>query len=165
MNKWVTRAALAIVCVGLGFLAWRIFFPNHEQLIRKRLTELAAACSFPPNELPLTSLKNCQKAVSFCAPDVEIIVNVPNYPMEKISGREDLLQKALASRAFTGGLKVEFFDVVVKVEPDKKSAVATLTGKARLASEKDFFLQELKFTFKRIDRDWLVSRVETVRTL
>ena len=165
MNKWVVRAVLAIVCVGIGFLAWRLFFPNHERIIRKQLTELAQLCSFPPNQPPLTALKDCQRAASFCTPDVEIIVNVPNYPMEKISGRDDLLQKAIAARGFTGGLKVDFLDIAVQVAGDKKSAVATLTGKARLGGEKDFFLQELKFTFKRVDRDWVISRVETVRSL
>ena len=76
-----------------------------------------------------------------------------------------MLQKAIAARGFTGGLKVDFLDIAVQVAGDKKSAVATLTGKARLGGEKDFFLQELKFTFKRVDRDWVISRVETVRSL
>ena len=165
MNKWVVRGFTAVLCLILGFTAWHFFFPNHEQFLRKRLTELAELCSFPPNQPPLTALKDCQRAVSFCAPDVEIIINVPNYPMEKISGRDDLRQKAIASRGFPGGLKVEFLDMAIKVAPDKQSAVATLTGKARLGGERDFFLQELKFTFKRVDSDWLISRVETVRTL
>src|SRR5580765_5970611 len=165
MNKWVIRTVLALIIVGVVFFVWHKLFPNHEQFIRKRLTELAELCSFPPNQPPLTALKDCQRAVSFCAPDVEIIINVPNYPMEKISGREELRKKAIASRGSTGGLKVEFLDMAIKVAPDKQSAVATLTGKARLGGEKDFFLQELKFTFKRIDSEWLISRVETVRTL
>jgi hypothetical protein len=164
MNKWAGRVILTILCAGIAFLVWRVFFPNHEQLIRKQLTELAALCSFPPNQPPLSALKDTQRAVSFCSPDVEILINVPNFPVEKISGRDDLLQKALAAHSFTGGLQVEFFDIAVKVAPDRQSAGATLTGKARAGNDKDFSLQELKFTLKRNGRGWLISRVETLKT-
>ena len=165
MRKWAGRTLLAIICVGIALLVWLVFFPNHERLIRKRLTELAQLCSFPPNQPPLSALKDIQRAVSFFTPDVEIIINVPNFPVGKISGRDDLREKALAAHGFAGGLQVEFFDMAIKVAPDKKSAVATLTGKVRAGNERDFSLQELKFTLKRDGREWLVSRVETVKTM
>jgi len=69
------------------------------------------------------------------------------------------------ARALPGGVKVEFYDVAVTLAPDKKSAVATLTGKARMAGEKEFFLQVLKFSLNRMEGEWLVSRVETVKAL
>jgi len=52
----------------------------------------------------------------------------------------------------------------VAVAPDNQSAVATLTGKGRVAGESDFFVQELKFTLKRVEGEWLIYRVETVKT-
>lgn len=165
MKKWLGRAFVAIICLVIALLIWRIFFPNHERLIRKRLTELAQFCSFPPSQPPLTALKDTQRAVSFFTSDAEIIINVPNYPVEKISGREELRQKALAAHGFVAGVEVEFLDMAIKIAPDKRSATAILTAKARLGSEKDFSLQELKFTMKRDGRDWLISRVETLRTM
>ena len=63
------------------------------------------------------------------------------------------------------GLSVEFLDINVTVEPDRKSAAADLTLKARVAGEKDLIVQELKFTLRKIDGTWLIIRVETVKTL
>src|SRR5438874_1125485 len=123
MNKWLLRIALVAVVLGLGFWAWRIFFPNHEQKIRQRLMEVAQTASFSGNQPPLSSLKDCQRLASLCTPDVEITVNVRGYSQEKVTGRDDLLQKALAARALMGGLKIEFLDINVTVAPDKKSAV------------------------------------------
>jgi hypothetical protein len=33
------------------------------------------------------------------------------------------------------------------------------------AGDKDYYVQEMKFTFQKIGGDWLITRVETVRTL
>ena len=116
MKKWVLRIALVAALLGLGIWGWRKFFPNHEQLIRKRLAEVAEAASFAPNQPPFSSLKDVQKLASFCTPDVEITVNVRGASEEKVTGRDDLRQKALAVRAFAGGLKVEFLSDAVKGE-------------------------------------------------
>jgi hypothetical protein len=45
------------------------------------------------------------------------------------------------------------------------SAVANLTGRGKIPGEKDFLVQELKFTLKKVESDWLISRIETVKTL
>ena len=62
-------------------------------------------------------------------------------------------------------MKVEFPDVNVTVGPDKLSAVADVAVKVQAAGEKDFYVQEMKLTFQKIGGDWLITRVETVRTL
>ena len=92
-------------------------------------------------------------------------MDLRGHSQEKLSGREDLLQKAIAARSLTAGLAIEFLDINVAVAPDNQSAVATLTGKGRVAGESDFFVQELKFTLKRVEGEWLIYRVETVKTL
>src|SRR6266849_350770 len=144
MKQWSLRIVLTAAVIAAGIWTWCTFFPNHEQLIRKRLNEVAQVASFSGNEAPLMTVKNCQKLASFCTPDVEITVEVRGHSQEKLSGREDLLQKAIAARSLAAGLTVEFLDINVTVAPDNKSAVANLTGKGRVAGESDFFVQELK---------------------
>jgi hypothetical protein len=58
---------------------------------------------------------------------------------------------------------VEFPDMSITVGPDKLSAVADVAVKVQAAGEKDFNVQEMKFTFQKIGGDWLITRVETVR--
>ena len=164
MKKWSVRVIFAAAFIVLVIWAWHTFFPNHEQIIRKRLLEVAAAASFSANEAPVVTMRNCQKLGSSCTPDVEIIVDVHGHSRETVNGREELLTKALGARSL-GGLTVEFLDLTVALAPDKKSAVVTLTGKGRIAGESDFMVEELKFTMKRVEDAWLIARVETVKPM
>jgi hypothetical protein len=43
------------------------------------------------------------------------------------------------------------------------SAVADVAVKVQAAGQKDFDVQEMKFTFQKIGGVWLITRVETVR--
>jgi hypothetical protein len=60
---------------------------------------------------------------------------------------------------------VEFPDVNVTVAPDKQSATADLTVKAQAGGDRDSIWQEMKFTLQKTGGKWLITRVETVRTL
>ena len=74
-------------------------------------------------------------------------------------------QAALGARSALSGLKVQFPDINITVAPDKQSAVADLTVEANVAGERDPIVQEMKFTLQKTDGEWLITRVETVRTL
>jgi hypothetical protein len=80
------------------------------------------------------------------------------------SDRDEIAKAVLAAHSAADGQKVEFLDVSVAVGPDKQSAVADLTARAQIAGDKDFSVQAMKFTLQKIDGQWLITRVETVRT-
>ena len=46
--------------------------------------------------------------------------------------------------------------------PDKQSAVADAAVTVKATGETDFGVQEMKFTFQKVDGNWLITRVETV---
>jgi len=165
MSKRIFRAGLAVALIALGVCAWRIFFPSAEQVIRKRLNEVARTASFSAKEAPLATALNSQKLANFFAPEVEIRVDVPGRWQHTFHGRDEIAQAAASARSLVGGLSVEFLDITVTIAPDRESAEASLTLKARIAGEKDLIVQELKFFLKRIDGTWLIIRVETVKTL
>ena len=63
-------------------------------------------------------------------------------------------------------MTIEFPDINVTVAPDKETAVVDLTAKARIPGDANFYVQEMKLVWKRVGRrDWLIERVETVKTL
>jgi hypothetical protein len=165
MRTWVPRLLLLAVAVAVTWWLWSIFFPSPEKVIRSRLKELAALASVSPNEAPLAKLANANKLISYCANGVELAVDVPGRSLPTVTGRDDLLQAALMARSSMPGLTVQFFDIEVEVGPDRESAVANLTAKIRVPSERDYYIQELKFTFKKIKGEWLIQRIETVKTL
>ncbi len=165
MKQWLFRLVVVAALVALGIWVWHILFPSQEQIIRKRLAELAQAASFSGNEAPLAKAANSQKLTTFCAADVEIALDVPGRSLQTLSGRDELRAAALGARSMLSGLKVEFLDPIVSVASDKQTAAVNLTARGKIPGEKDILVQELTFTFKLVEGDWLINKIETVRTL
>jgi len=165
MKRWLTRIVLLAVLVAVGIWVWSILFPSPERAIRQRLAEVAKAASFPSKESPLAVAANSQRLTTFCTDDIMITVELPGRSQHTVNGRDELLQGAMAARSFAPGLKVEFVDVTVTLAPDRQSAVANLTAKGNVPGEKDLLVQELKIKLKKVGRDWLIERIETVKTL
>ena len=69
------------------------------------------------------------------------------------------------ARSRAGGLRVKFPDINITVAPDKQSAVVDLTVEANISGEHNSIVREMKFTLQKTDGQWLITRVETVRTL
>ena len=163
--KIVLRLALLAVVIAAGVWLWNVFFPSSETVIRRHLNSVAADASFDSKQNPLVAANNAETLAGFFATNVQINLDVPGHAQQSFASRGEITQAALAARSVVGGLKVEFLDVDVAVGADKLSATADLTVKAQAAREKDVIVQEMKFTFQKIDGDWLITRVETVRTL
>jgi len=161
--KILFRLVLLAVLVAAGVWLWAVFFPSPEKVIRQRLAEIARLASFSPNENPLAALGGAQKLAGFCSPDLHVKLAVPVNADHTFESRDEIAQADLAARSALGGmLKVEFVDVLVTLAPDKQSAVADLT--ARIQTGSDLNMQEIKFTLKKVDGQWLVTRAETIRT-
>ena len=165
MSQGLKRLGLILALLALGFWAWRFFFPSPERIIRKNLSAVARLASFAPNEGALAKLSNTQKLTGFCTGDIEIAIDVPGRLPRTLSGRDALTQAIMSARSTLSALKIEFLDIQIAVGGDRESAVARLTAKADLPGEKVPEVQELKVTFQKVGRDWLIHRVETVKTL
>jgi hypothetical protein len=164
MRRWILPAFVLAAVLAAGFWVWHEFFPPPERVIRLRLKQAAALASYSAKEAPAAKLFNSQKLAGFFTSDVVLRLNIPGYS-QMLTGRDDLAQAALLARQHFTSFSAEFSDVLVTVAPDKQSAVVNLTAKASSPGEMDFFVQELKLSLKRDGRDWLISRVETVKTL
>jgi len=165
MNRWFWRAIIAATLVVVAVWLYSVFFPSPERLIRARLAQLAKSASFGRNESPVAILANSQRVANFFTADVEIRVDLPGRSAATLSGREEVRERTMAVRSIVGGLQVEFLDINLAIAPDKQSAEANLTLKGRIAGEKDLVVQELKFLLNKIEGDWKIKRVETVKTL
>ena len=164
MKAWAGRLLLLAVVAGLLVWGWRVFFPGPERVIGKRLTEIRELVSFGSNEGPLAKLGNTEKLLGKFAPDTEVVVDWANR-QQTLQGTEELRQTIMAARSALTSLRVEFIDVVVKVGADKRLATADLTARAEISGERDPYIQEMLFSFKKVEGDWLVTRVEPVKTL
>jgi hypothetical protein len=163
--KIICRLVFLAVVIVAGVWLWTILFPSPEKIIRKRLAQAASEASFKSGENPLIGAARAETLAGFFSTNVEININVPELGQHNFAGRDEIMQAAAGARAEAGSLTVEFPDMNITVSADKLSAVADVTLKVQAAGQKDIYVQELKFTFQKTGGDWLITRVETVRTL
>jgi len=163
--KILVRLLLLAALILLGIWLRSVLFPSPEKLVRKRIAELARLASFSPGEglvkqgLRLHSLGNCFAA------KVEVAIDLPGNQHHEFADRDEITQSALLARQNLRWLKIELLDPNVALSLDKESAMVNLTVRVRFPDQKDLIVQELKFSLKKIDREWLIIRIETVRTL
>jgi SnoaL-like domain len=165
MMRWLGRVAMVGAAVALAIWGWRAFFPSPEQIVRKRLIGLAQVASFAPNEASLMKVARAQKLASFFTSDAEITVDLPGHFPQSINGREEVLQVAMSARTMLKAIKVQFLDIGVKLDDDREAGVAHFTVKADVAGENTPQVEELEAQFKKLGGDWLIKRVQNVRTL
>jgi len=162
--KMTLRFLMLAALVALGLWVWTLLFPAPEKVIRQRLTQLARTVSFSSDESQVMRLAGARNLAGFFSTNIEVNIDIPGHTHHNFMGREEITQAALASRSGTGSLTVRFPDIRVTVAPDRQSAVADLTVEANIPGEPDPIVQEMKFTLQNIDGEWLITRVETVRT-
>ena len=163
--KILFRLLLLAAVTALAFWLWTLFFPSPETVIRKRIDKVARLVSFGPREGNIARAANVLQLTGYFATNIEITVDTPAQSKQTLSGRDELTQAALAVRNVLAGLSVEFLDQTITLSPDKLEATVSLTGKARVPGDRDLLVQELKFYLQKINGDWLIVRIETVRTL
>jgi hypothetical protein len=164
MKLGVRHLIVLVVLAAVGVWGWRAFHPSPEQVIRKRLGELAQSVSFGPSDAPLAKVWNSQGLGKFFTSDVQVTFDAPGAG-GVINGRDQLLERAMGARSVLSSLKVEFPDITVALGADGQSAVVEVTAKAKASTDKEPYLQELKITFQKTGGDWLIRKVETVKTL
>src|SRR5579884_390431 len=163
--KKLSNIILLLALAGLGYWLWTVFFPNPQQVIRNRLNKLARLASFSPGEGNISRISKIQRMGRLLAEDVQLIIDVTGTEIQTIKSRQELMQAAMAAPRFANVLKAEFLDMNIELGSDTQSAIVDLTLKAKIGGESDLIVQELKFTMKKINNDWLITRVETVKTL
>jgi hypothetical protein len=164
MTRGLRLGLVGVALVGLCIGAWRLLVPTQEEVIRRQLKEMARLASFKPTEGALAKAYNAQKLSSLCAPDVEVAVAMPGY-RQSIIGRDEILGAAMRLRSVLTSLEVDFPDILVRVAPDKQSASVDLTARTKIGGEKDADIREFRCALKKIDGSWLLSHVESARTL
>lgn len=164
--KW-PRLLLSFVVAAVVGWGWLYLHPSPERQIRKQLQAAARAATFKAGEGTFSKLAGAAHLADFFSTNVEINIDLPDQHEHRLAGRDEIQQAALAVLASGQSLSVSFPDVTVIVNADQQSAVADLTLQARISGQgtTDQIIQEMKFTLRKIEGDWLIVKVETVRTL
>ena len=163
--KKPVRLILAAALIGLAIWGWRVWFPSPQNAIRSRLLNLARTVSVEPGEGTIPRGLKAQSLGDYFTADVVINLEVRGFDIRELQGHDELMQAVMGAMQHVRGLKVEFLDINITPDAGNQTAVANLTGKATVEGEGDFQVQEFSFKLKKVDRTWLIYRIDTVKTL
>lgn len=163
--KIALRVAVLAVLAGLGCWLWTVFFPSPQRIVLKKIAGLAQTATVATSDGNLTRAAKATSIVGLFANDAEIVLDVPGFAARTLNGRDEIREATMGGLASLSSLKVQFFDATASVGADKQSAQVACTARVTPDDSKDIGIQELRFSFKKIDGDWLITRVQTVQTL
>lgn len=163
--KTAFRIALFAAVAALGFWLWTILFPSPEKLVLKKISGLAATATFGADAGNFTRAGKVSNLIGYFSVDAQIVVDVPGSGPGTLNGRDEIREAAAGGFSRLKSLDVKFLDATPKVSADRQSAEVNCTAEIRLDASKELGVQELRFQMKKIDGDWRITRVETVKTL
>jgi hypothetical protein len=165
--KITLRVLLLAGLIGGAVWLWMYFHPGPEEAIRRRLADVARQLSFSGKEGMVAKAAHSQKLASYFGREVALMIDLPELSSHEGMSRDEIAQLALVLRSspYFNSLKVQCLDPVVTLGADRKSAMVELTIRAETAGDKYLVVQEMKFTMKEVDGEWLILRVDTVKTL
>jgi hypothetical protein len=161
--KLAVRLLMLAGLIALGYWAWTAAFPNPRKVVLHRLEKLAQLASFSPNEGQVAKLANVQKIGGYFADQVTVNVEVQGVEKFTFNNREDLIQALQGARMATSSVKAKFLGPKIEMTPGNQEAIVGVALTADVSGEQNAVVVDLKIDLKKIDGDWLITRVETVQ--
>jgi Domain of unknown function (DUF4440) len=147
----VAAILLAVMIAGIGYRYW----PSDERAIRRHLSNLAEALSFPLTESEEERLTRIAVLREYFAPDVRVIVDD-----RELTSRDEIINVLARYQPPPGGVNVEFVNVAITLAQDHESATVTLTAKMSLTNDKGVSTVDERaanLTMRNVDNDWVIA--------
>jgi hypothetical protein len=161
--KLAIRLLLFAGLVALGYWAWTVAFPNPRKAVMRRLEKLAQLASFPANEGQLAKLANVQRIGGFFSDQVVVNLSVRGAEGHTFNNRDDLVQAIQTARMAVSSAQAKFLDPKIEITPGNQEAIVGVVVTVDINGEQNVWVEDLKIEMKKMDGDWLITRVETVQ--
>lgn len=164
--KWVYRLILPGILIALGVWLWLYLNPSPEEAVRRQLNGLAEEASFEAGYSLIRRVAAAQKIAGYFAPEVILVIEPAGIFPEQIS-RTEIADNAkfFLVKSEIRSFKMKFLDPVITLGADRKSAIVEVTLHAETEGERHLLVQEMKVTMRVVEDEWVIVRMETVRTL
>lgn len=161
--KRIFQAFLLLALIAIAFLTYRFLFPGDEARIRKVLERAAIAGSVTGNEGDLGRLTKAAELASICTKDIQVTVDAVGL-RGGLEGRDSVRNAAMRFGTTFGNYRIQLANIHFR-ELAETSAKVTLTARFEGAAPAEIDAQEFAIGFQKVDGNWLIARVETVRLL
>lgn len=163
--KLALRITLVLLVVALGLWVWRYFHPSPQEAIRRRLADVARAASYTEPGGMIARAAKAQKLAGYFATEVSILIDLPGQSRHEAASRDEIMRSAIGTRNVFRSFKVQLLDPNITVGGDQKSAIVDLTLRVETPGDQYLIVQEIKCTLRQVDGEWIIVRVDTVKTL
>lgn len=163
--KIVFRLVLLALAAGIGFWLWTILFPSPEKQVLKKISNLAETATFSAEAGNITRASKVSSLIGFFSADAQIVLDIPGVGHGTLNSRDEIRETAAGGFTRLKSLTVKFLDATPKISADKQSAEVNCTAEVRMDGSAELGVQELLFYFKKVDGEWRINRVESVKTL
>jgi len=154
-------AALA----GLGFWLWTVLFPGPEKIVLRKIASLAETASFGADAGNFTRASKVSNLIGFFSADAQIVVEISGAGRGSLNSRDEIREAAAGGFTRLKSLEVKFLDATATIGADRQGATVNCIAEIHINENKEAGVQELRFEFRKIEKDWRITRVETVKTL
>ena len=162
--KIAIRLVLLALAIGLCVWLWIYLHPTPQEAIRRQLVALAKSATLEKREGNIPAGLRANEFSEFFGREVALNMEPRAWFPDSVE-RSEMAKVMLSIRTTYRSLDVKILDPVITVGADQKSAIVELTINVAGDHDRHLLVQEMKFTMKEVDGNWLILRVETVRTL
>jgi hypothetical protein len=163
--KIVLRIILLAALAGLGFWLWTVLFPGPEKIVLRKIAGLAETASFGTDDGNFTRASKVSNLIGFFSADAQIVVEISGVGRGSLNSRDEIREAAAGGFTKLKSLEVKFLDAIAIIGADWQSATVNCTAEIHINDGNEADVQELRFEFRKIENDWRITRVETVKTL
>lgn len=149
----IAAILLGVMVAGIGYRYW----PSDERAIRRHLSNLAEALSFPLSESEEERVTRIAVLREYFAPDVRV-----EFDGRELTSRDEIINLLTSYHPPPGGVNVEFVDIAIMLAADHQTATVTLTAKMSSTDEKGVSTLDERvanLTMRNVDDDWVIANV------
>jgi hypothetical protein len=162
--KLAIRLVFLAIAIGLCVWLWIYLHPTPQEAIRRQLVALAKTATLEKREGNIPAGLRANEFSEYFGREVALNME-PRAVFPDSIERSEIARVMLSIRTTYRSLGVKILDPVITVGADQKSAIVELTVNVAGDGDRHLLVQEMKFTMKEVDGNWLIIRVETVKTL
>ena len=149
----VAGILLAVMLAGIGYRYW----PSDERDIRRHLSNLAEALSFPLAESTEERITRLAVLREYFDPNVRVQLDDRNF-----TTRDEIIELLTRYQPPPGGVNVEFVNIAVALADDHETANVTLTAKMSSTDNQGVSTLDERAAdvmMRKVDDDWVIANV------
>lgn len=152
-----TAIATIVFTLMIAGIVYR-YWPGEERSIRRHLTGLAEALSFPASENEVQRITRLKALQEYFVPDVRVV-----FDGQAMGPRDTLLERLSQVEPPPGGIVVEMSDLLVLLADDRSTAKVTLgvhTRRTRGGNGAAVETRRVALEMTRRPGDWMIATAE-----